>query len=517
MASNYERKFYGDYEKATKDIDALKEMVYELKDEIQTLKRNNAVDISALKAEHAREIKSIRAAYEVQISALKSENKSLKEEVRKLRAQIDKNSSNSSKPPSSDGFKKIPNSREKTGRKSGGQKGHKGNIPILFENPDEINDLRPAVCSCGGAIEYLCDPVRKQVVDFRVVVHVSEFVDGEGVCLICGKKHKIKFPEHVHNPVSIGDSVRTLTSMLHSEYAMPLNKILQFASDLTEGKLKLSEGTIINSCKKLSTKIEPSIESIKEKLFTSDVLHKDETGVRVNGKLNWMHTLTTKLLTLYSVNKKRGNEADQDMGVLPGFSGTLMHDHLIGLYDWNCRHAECNAHILRYLQNIIENEPEYAAYAKQMAELFRTIHKRVKAATLQNEEYLHKRTITTYSKRYDKILERWQEQVDKEVQRLKKVKNRYKREGEKLCARLTKYKEEHLLFMCDFKVPFDNNLAERALRGIKTKTKVSGGFRTQSGGETYATIRSYIETLRRQDMNIHQGIAAAFSGEPILF
>lgn len=491
MAANYERVLYQDYEKAISDISDLKDVISELRREI-----------SAIKSE---------------CETLKSENQSLSEENRKLRAYIDKDSSNSSKPPSSDVFKKIPNSREKSGRKSGGQRGHKGNIPILFENPDEVIDLRPPICECGGRINYKGNERRKQSVELVVKLFVRELIDEDGICPECGKSHKIKFPKRMHNPINIGDSLRTAVSMLNVEYAMPLGKIRQFISDMTEGKIKMSDGTIVNATRELSEKVQPSIESIKQKLFLSRVLHKDETGAYVNGVQEWFHTLTSEELAYYACHDKRGKDADDYMGVLNGYVGTLVHDHLKSLYAFNCSHAECNVHLIRYLKGIIENEPEYASCAKEMLDLITDAHHARKIAIEGNETAFENETILAYEKRYDEILAKWGKAISAERKRLCNVKNRYKREGDKLQARLTAYKKEHLLFIHDFEVPFDNNLAERSLRMIKTKIKVSGGFRTMRSGEAYASVRSYIETLRRQGQNIYDGISLAFAGTPILF
>jgi hypothetical protein len=520
MASNYERIFYKDYEKALKEMDGLKALFAETREEIRALKSNHSKDLADLKAEHRKEIASIRMEHEKQISGLHEDISNLKEENRKLRAQIDKNSSNSSKPPSSDGFgnppKGIPNGREKSGRKPGGQKGHKGNVPILFENPDETVDLRPSVCGCGGNISYTGEPVHKQVVEIVIERRVTEYTDEAGVCASCGKRHCPKFPPRAHNPVNIGDSLKALSAALHTEYAMPLGKIVQFVSDFTDGKARLSEGTVVNACRELSGKIKPSIMSIKEKLFLSPVLHKDETGIKTNGTLEWLHVLATGTLALYAHDAKRGNDADVRMGVLGGYRGTLVHDHLRSLYAWKCSHAECNAHLIRYLLGIIENEPEYAAYAKEMLDLIVDAYRRRKKAKKRRQKRFSVNTVNSYRDRYDDILIRWQAAIEDILRKAGKRK-RYKREGEKLCPRLLAYKDEHLLFISDFTIPFDNNLAERALRGIKTKTKVSGGFRTGSGADVYADLRSYVETLRRQKKNIRQGIAAAFAGEPVLF
>ncbi|MDR1028299.1 MAG: IS66 family transposase [Clostridiales Family XIII bacterium] len=521
MAADYGRNLYRQYEEGLAKNDALIEANKELKREIRALKKDGASDLAAERANHRKETKAIKDAHAADTALLLAAIARLEEEVRRLRAMIDKNSSNSSKPPSSDGpgkpRKNIPNGRAKTGRRLGGQPGHKGNIPILCEAPDSVTDLRPDICGCGGKIAYEGNPVRKQAVEIIIKKHIREYRDEEGVCALCGKRHRVKFPAGIHNPVNIGAGLKALVSMLNVEYAMPLGKIARFVSEMTEGEVRLANGAIVNSCKELCGKIEPSIRTVKEKLFLSPVLHKDETGVKVNGERHWLHTLTAGDFAYYHADTKRGNDADEAMGVLAGYGGVLVHDHLKGLYAWKCKHAECNSHILRYLIGVLENEPEYAAHAEEMSGFFVNADNERKEAKKRGEAAFPDDRIKSFGDAYDGILRRWEETVREVTGKAKSKKSRYKREGEKLCPRLAEYKEQHLLFLRDSNVPFDNNLAERSLRGIKTKTKVSGGFRVQLGADTYAGVRTYIETLRRHKQNIFRGITSAFAGNPVLF
>jgi hypothetical protein len=522
MAADYGRNLYKQYEEELAKSEAFVLEIKALKQEKLSLRKDHESDIAAFRAEHKKEIKAISDKHEAVVNKLIAKIENLTEEVRKLRAQIDKNSSNSSKPPSSDGFKKppknIPNSREKTNRKPGGQKGHKGNIPVLFENPDETIDLRPPVCECGGKIDYEGNcPKRKQVIEITLNTHVREYSGEDGICAVCGRKHRIRFPKEAHNPVNIGADTKALAAMLNIEYGMPLGKIEQFVFDMTDGKVSLTNGSIVNACKELYGKVRPSIESIKDRLFLSKVMHKDETGVKINGKQQWIHTLTANDLAYYHCDENRGNEADRRMGVLAGYGKVLVHDHLVGLYAWDCIHAECNAHLLRYLIGVIENEPEYASYANEMTELLLDANTKRKETKLAGKKGFSDKVIQAYEEKYDNITARWKAAISDVLGKMKSRKKRYKREGEKLCPRLIAYKDNHLLFIRDFDVPFDNNLAERTLRGIKSKTKISGGFRTPGGGNVYATVRSYTETLRRQNRNIYRGITSAFAGVPVLF
>ena len=208
MAADYGRNLYRQYEEELAKNERLAAENRAGKRELLALKKEHEAEISALRSEHKKEIKAIKDEYEAIVNKLLEKIERLTEEVRKLRAQIDKNSSNSSKPPSSDGFEKaprnIPNGREKSGRKPGGQKGHRGNVPVLIENPDETIDLNKYTCECGGDVVYAEESVRKRERDIRISVHVKEYRAGKGVCLRCGKKTETAFPEGIHNHVSVG-------------------------------------------------------------------------------------------------------------------------------------------------------------------------------------------------------------------------------------------------------------------------------------------------------------------------
>jgi len=363
----------------------------------------------------------------------------LKAENQKLKEIINKDSGNSSKPPSSDGFKKIHNSREKTGRRTGGQPGHKGAVPKLFENPTRTVELKPERCQCGGKIR-----------------------------------------------------LKGISAMLTTEGCVSINRTRQMISELTGGLINLSEGTIVKWNKQLAERLAPAIKNIKEKLLVSPVLHKDETGIRVDGTINWFHVLGSKTHTLYHADQKRGNAADRAMGVLPSYGGVLVHDHLKGLYDFTCDHAECNAHILRYLKAAVENRNRI--WAEDMIKLL------LEAKDGENEAF----------RRYDEILERGRREF------LKDEAPDYNGEDMKLLRRMKEYKQEHLRFAADKNVPFDNNQAERDLRMIKAKTKISGCFRGKDNGDVFAVLKSYTSTLRKNGFNIYGGIKSAFALSPIL-
>jgi len=458
-------------------------------------------EIAMLKTSHREEIETLKETINkqsVQIEALKAENQKLKD-------MINKNSANSGKPPSTDGFKKIPNSREKSERKIGGQVGHKANVAKLYENPTVVIDHKQTQCTCGGKINYSGEYKAKQHVDIKIKVNIIEHRAYKGVCECCGKKEENALP--LNDIITYGENLKAFTSMLSSEGLVSLNRIQSMLYELTGGVLKISEGTIVKWNEKLSENLLGFTENLKDKLLTSPVLNKDETGIRINNKLCWLHVLSNNKDTLYFTDEKRGTEADKKIGILPIYSGTLVHDHLKGLYSFNCTHGECNAHILRYLKSAVENKKR--DWAKKMIEFLVEANNHVKQCKASGDTMLDEAKITEYSNRYDAILESGREEF------LKSERKDYNGEDMKLLRRMAKFKANHLLFLTDFKVPFDNNQAERDLRMIKSKAKVSGCFRGENGGAAFATIKSYTSTLRKNMCNIFEGLKSAFLGDPI--
>ena len=477
MGGNYGRDLFKQLQETICAVENLSADISDQKKEIETLKSEN--------------------------QELKKENTALRTENQKLKDIINKNSSNSSKPPSSDGFVKIQNSREKSGKKPGGQPGHKGHKPKLFENPNEIIDIKQKKCSCGGHIRYDGKYTAKQIADVEIRADIKEYREHIGICECCNKKTKNQAP--INDVITYGDNLKALCSMLTIEGCVSINRTQQMVSEFTSGIINLSEGTIAKWSCDLAVCVTPAVEKIKEKLLVSPVLNKDETGVRVGDKLHWFHVLGNKTYTVYTSHKNRGNEADKEMNVLPAYSGVLVHDHLVGLYGFTCDHAECNAHILRYLKAVIEKKKRI--WAQDMIKLLLE----AKTAVESSDKPLHHATVGKFSRRYDKILERGRQEF------LKSETPDYNGDDMKLLRRMKEYKKEHLRFATDKNVPFDNNQAERDLRMIKAKTKISGCFRATNGGEVFANIKSYTSTLRKNGLNIFDGIRDAFRAKPVVF
>ena len=501
LESKYDRNIYTQLEETL-------EIVEKVRTDMAEMKATHRREIYLQNEKHEKGIKSLKAAHTTEIRELKEIIKAqateigvLKEENTALREMVNKNSGNSSKPPSSDGLKKIHNSREKSGKKPGGQVGHKGSPPKYFANPTKIIEMKAKKCNCGGKVHYTEGSYKKkQLADIEIVTNVVEYREYTGVCECCGRAVVNRSP--LKDSISYGNKLKSFMNMLSVEGNISINRLRQILSEISGGLLRLSEGTICKWNKDLSKLLAPAIQTIKEKLLISPVLHKDETGVWVEGKLNWLHVLSNDKYTLYYSEKRRGKDADIEAGVLPAFSGVLVHDNLKSLYHFSCTHAECNAHILRYLKGIVEGKER--KWAKDMIDFL------LKAKTAVQTD-LSPDEIQQFHNLYDEILERGRLEFLRD-----KKSDRYA-DDVKLLHRLKEYKTQHLLFLSDRTVPFDNNQAERDLRMIKAKTKISGCFRSLDGDAIFALIKSYTSSLRKNALNIFDALCSAWRLKPVLF
>lgn len=481
MGGQYERQIFQHLEETLTKVDRLTQ------------------EIVTMKKEHAREVETLKT----EIKGLRHENETLRTENSKLKEIMNKNSGNSGKPPSSDGFRKIENSREKTGRKPGGQPGRKGVAPKLYDNPTRIEDIKATKCSCGGEISYSGAYSAKQLVEIEFKTTIVEYREHKGICKKCQTGVENRGP--LRDTITYGNNIKSFTALLSVEGMVSINRIKQMLSEMTSGQVNISEGSIAKWQKDLSRHVAPAIEVIKDKLQTARVLNKDETGIRTNKTLQWLHILGNDQYSLYAVNKKRGNDADKEMGILPGYSGVLVHDHLKGLYEFTCSHAECNAHILRYLKAVIESKKR-----KWAQEMIGLLLQAKKAVEPPGAPPLERAAIRGYHRRYDEILARGQQAF------LQDESPDYNGDDMKLLRRLKQFKSEHLRFLSDPTVPFDNNQAERDLRMIKAKMKISGCFRADDGGAVFAALKSYTASLKKNHRNIFHGIRDAFLLSPVL-
>jgi transposase len=439
--------------------------------------------------------------------------------IQALRDQVAKNSRNSGKPPSSDGLKKprTRSLRRKTGRRSGGQKGHQGHTLRQVEQPDHVQVHEVPTCPhCATDLQAVapCDHERRQVFDVPPVrIEVTEHQAEIKVCPTCGARVKGDFPVAVTQPVQYGPRLKAQAAYLNNYQLLPLARTCELLGDFY-GHTPAEE-LVLQANAAVTQHTAPSRAVIKHQLSAAAVAHFDESGLRVEGKLHWLHVASTAYLTYYAVQPKRGQEGMKAIGILPAFTGTAVHDHWSSYFTFDhCQHALCNAHHLRQLQFVVD---QYAQpWAQEMAQLLVEIKREVDA-TPPDYVALPPARIVHFEQRYDQLIAQGLAANPPPAHPPPKKRGRKKQSPpQNLLDRLQQFKPQVLAFMHDCRVPFDNNLAERDVRMIKVKQKVSGTFRTRTGAETFCAIRSYVSTARKHGHNVIDALYDALIGNPFI-
>jgi len=448
------------------------------------------------------------------ILALQEQGQILTQRVAQLEEQISKNSQNSSKPPSSDGMNKPnPKSlRKRSGKKRGGQKGHKGHTLEKVEKPDLIIPIPVTTCSCCADLSH--EPVSnydcRQVFEIpEPKLDVIEYRSEIKICPQCGQTTKASFPDGVNAPVQYGPRFRGMLVYMQNQHFIPAERLSQLVSDLYG--TSVSVATILDASARSYNNLASFEENIISALTDSKVLHADESGVRTVKKLYWLHSASTESLTFYGVHEKRGKEAMDYFQILPNYKGHLIHDFWKPYLNYDCDHGLCNAHLLRELTFLFEQQGQI--WAKRMFELLKKMNDFVstKSTQLTIEEK------EPYLKQYQELLfDGWEANPLPQKSPEKKRGRRAKTKAQNLLTRFGDFENYVLAFLHDINVPFTNNLAEQDIRMIKVRLKISGCFRTIQGAKHFARIRSYFSTARKQGRNILDSITAVISGNPFM-
>jgi transposase len=439
--------------------------------------------------------------------------------VQVLEDQLAKNSSNSSKPPSSDGLKKPSRNRslrKSSGKKSGAQTGHPGHRLEMVEKPDRIERHRIERCSqCDAFLEevpieriekrqeYELPPMQLIVTEHQVEVKH---------CPNCGRVTTAEFPAGMTQLTQYGPGFKALLTYLNQKHFIPLERVNEFCEDIFQHSV--GEGTIVAANAQVAGTVEPINELTKQYLIeTEETVHFDESGLRVNKKLNWVHSAGTQRATCYHVDAKRGREGIDRAGILPKRTGKCMHDGWGPYYDYqDADHAACNAHHLRELDFLQERYPQ--AWEGEMAQYLVTIKKTVEEAVAQGLSCLRGEQIIVFEAGYDELVKRGLA-LNPVPERPPGKRGKLKQPPPKnLLDRLRDHKRAVLAFMDDFKVPFDNNLAERDIRMVKLKQKISGCFRSDDGAKVFCLIRGYLSTARKNGVSAFEALKLAMCGSP---
>ena len=431
----------------------------------------------------------------------------LRAHIAELERRLGLNSSNSGKPPSSDGLKKparVSSLRERSGRKPGGQKGHKGETLRQVVDPDDVVHHYPPACSmCGLGLDPKTSVGHsaRQVFDLPQPqpLVVTEHRAHDCECTACGAKTRALFPDGVNAPVQYGARITAFVIYLLHYQLLPENRLAALMADLFG--VKVAASTIARMSRTCAEHLQGFVETVRDLVAGAPVKHMDETGFRIGGKTQWLHVASTALLTFYRVCAKRGS-------LLANVVGIVVHDHWKPYYTIEgVLHALCNAHHLRELKALVEIEKE--EWARKMQRLLRrACH--VTNSARERGVPLRPRLIAWFERRYDAILAEGLAFHETQLPLVRAVikgggKRRGRaprRTGHNLLLRLAKRKQDTLRFLHDPTVPFTNNQAERDGRMMKLRQKISGGFRSLQGAMDFALIRSFASTARKQGWNI---------------
>lgn len=445
----------------------------------------------------------------------------LEERVKTLEEEKAKNSRNSSKPPSSDGFlRPNPQSlREASGRKPGGQPGHEGTTLKMVEKPNQVQWHRvPSRCECGCRLED--EPVsgyeRRQVFDLpKVELKVTEHRAEIKRCPVCAKEHKGSFPEDIKARVQYGQHFKALVVYLRGYQLLPSARTAELFRDIF--KAAVSEGTLDTILRESAENLAAFMADLKKRMIAAPVAHFDETGLSQNGKNHWLHTVSTKEATYYAMHSKRGTEAIDDIGILPEFEGTAVHDGWPAYFQYEqCRHGLCNAHHLREL--IFIKEQLKQSWPQLMIDCLLKIKEKVTEAKEQGQTSLSDWQMSYWRHRYEFIIARgYRANPCYDPPKTQRTRGRpEKGKARCLIERLDHHQDKVLAFMSDFAVPFDNNLVERDVRMAKVKQKISGTFRSSSMADAFCRIRSFISTVRKQGLQLCDSLESVFSSSPVM-
>ena len=506
MGGNYEKGIYNQLMDVMKRLDVMES---ECKKSHKDIRNLNA-EVKSLRNENTRlseELAAVKAQNVIltaENTALRKENQLLRDDNERMKRILNNDSSNSSTPPSTDQPGKAPNtynSRKPTKKKAGAQAGHHGrNVSktdvekkiqegVMEHQIKEIGDLEKPY------ITRYCLDLDIKAVATEIRIHADEN----------GKFH---IPDEYKADVSYGSTVKAIAAFLYSEGVVANDRICMFINSLSGDALGIATGSIYNFCRRFADACGDIRPAIENAILNSGEVCTDATVVTTNGKQTYIRNFSTKEHVLYCSCAKKDLETLSGIKVLKEYVGTLIHDHETAAYHSGTRHGECNVHLQRYL---LKNTEEAGnTWSHDMSMFLNGMNHARNEHLRKGRHSFMEGQLEKYERRYDAIIAVGREQNRKTKGRIAK------KEEKTLLNRLEKYKENHLLFLNDFAVPFSNNMSEKDLRICKNRQKMAGGFRNDKGRQMYCDIMSFVETVKRKKLNIFQSIVALIKGTPVI-
>ena len=511
MAVNYEKGLYNDYEKAINKLDAvlleLNSIRKEHKKEMAELKR----ELTKQFIKEKNEIKdNLNNKIDTLTKELKKSNelvKKLEEENERLRNQINKDSTNSSKPSSTNivtpkrSGANLYNGRKKTNKKIGGQKGHKGHN-LSKEKIEKI--IKEKNIEVKPIYHQIKGNKKETKIKYRIGIKIKPYVEKH--IFEYSETSKETMAKEFKTDVTYDESIKTLAIELGSYNLISYKRMSDFFEVISDGIITISQGTLINFLYEFSNKSEKTIERLTDKLLLSEYMGTDVTGTKYNKKNMYIRNYSTKEEVIYKAHERKNHESIKKDDILTKYLGGIIGDHDTALYSYGTKNCECNIHIGRYLEEIIQNV-ENIKWPREMKKLLFGLNEKRKELIGLGKSEFNQDTIEEIERQYDDILQ----EALKENQTISST--FYKEKANKLYRRLKKYKKNHLYFIYDFKIWFDNNISERDLRIVKNKTKISGGFRSKNGADAFVNALSIIKTSIKRGINPYESIQKVFRDE----
>ena len=423
--------------------------------------------------------------------------------VKLLTNRMGLNSSNSSKPPSSDP-NRLKTSKKKSGKKPGGQKGHIGTTLKQIDEPDDVEVIQIDRRSIPRGHYKELAPEIRQVFDIDISRNVIEY-QAQVLQDENGQQFVAPFPEDVTKAVQYGKTLKAHAVYMSLYQLLPYKRVEEYFTEQLQ--IPISQGSLFNFNKEAFKNLAGYDQIAKEQLVASQVIHADETGINIQSKRRWLHCASNLKWTYFFPHEKRGTEAMNEMNIIPRFKGILCHDHWKPYYRYDgCLHALCNAHHLRELTSAHEQDnQEWAGTMKALLE-------EINVAVHDAGNSLNKKDADKYRQKYQLLLEKAGKECPPpdETQRTGK-RGRVKRsKARNLLERLINYENDVLRFMENPDVPFTNNLGENDIRMTKVQQKISGCFRSVEGSEIFCRVRGYLSTCRKHGVSSSHAMEMLF-------